>query len=99
MILSFDPTVPDADLDQFLQEMKDLMAESGLVQRVAAERHIRVAADDHAPLFVSSAIVRFDVADLAALNAAFTVPGIEELIGRWQARYPYRVVWANHAPL
>jgi hypothetical protein len=68
------------------------------VQTFAARRHIRVPGDD-APVFVASAIVQPGLADLDALNAAFTVGGLEEFIGRWQSRFPYQVVWANHEPL
>jgi hypothetical protein len=27
------------------------------------------------------------------------MPGIGEFIGRWQARHPYKAIWANHEPL
>jgi hypothetical protein len=36
--------------------------------------------------------------DSDALSASFTAPGLEEFIGRWQSRYPYQVVRANHEP-
>ncbi|MEW2517120.1 hypothetical protein [Actinacidiphila alni] len=98
MIVSFPPTIPDADLDQYLQDIEAVMRDSGRIVSFAARRHIRVAADDHSPVFAATAIVRIDVEDRAALDAAFAVPGVEELIGRWQARYPYQVVWANHEP-
>ncbi|MGH3260457.1 MAG: hypothetical protein ACRDNS_00535, partial [Trebonia sp.] len=55
--------------------------------------------DDHSPVFAASAIVQIGYADLDALNASFTTPGLEEFIQRWQARYPYKPVWANHEPL
>ncbi|WUV84976.1 hypothetical protein OG552_32090 [Streptomyces sp. NBC_01476] len=99
MIVSFDPSIPDADLDQYLKDMESLMTGSGRIQEFAAQRHIRVPGDDHAPLFVASAVVRFGLADLDALNAAFSTPGLEEFIQRWQSRYPYKVVWAHHEPL
>jgi hypothetical protein len=99
MILSFAETVPDVDLDRFLGEMEELMRDSGLVQTFATRRHIRVPADDHSPVFAASAIVQIGFADVGALNASFVVPGVEEFIGRWQSRYPYKVVWANHEPL
>jgi hypothetical protein len=99
MIVSFDSAIPDADLDQYLKDMESLMLDSGQVQTFTARRHLRVPGDDHAPVFVASAIVQLGVADLAALNAAFTLPGLEEFIGRWQSRFPYKVVWANHEPL
>jgi hypothetical protein len=99
MIVSFTETVPDVEIDQFLKEMEQLMRESGLIQTFAARRHIRVPADEHSPVFAASAIVQIGVADVGALNASFTVPGLEEFIQRWQSRYPYKVVWANHEPL
>ncbi|WP_438875018.1 hypothetical protein [Winogradskya humida] len=37
--------------------------------------------------------------DLDALNASFTMPGVFELIERWQSRYPYKAIWVNHQPL
>lgn len=99
MIVSFAGPVPDTDLDQFLADIEQVTRASGRIQTSAAARHIRVPADDHSPVFVATAIVQFGLADLDALNAAFAAPGVEELIGRWQARYPYKVVWANHEPL
>ncbi|MBD0734273.1 hypothetical protein [Streptomyces sp. CBMA29] len=99
MIVSFDPSIPDADLDQYLKDIESLMVGSGHVRTFSAQRHIRVPADDHSPVFTATAIVHIGVADLDALNAAFAIPGTEELISRWQARYPYQVVWANHEPL
>jgi hypothetical protein len=99
MVVSVTDAIPDADLDQFLKEMEKLMRDSGLIQTFAARRHIRVPADDHSPVFAASAIVQVGFADVDALNASFAVPGVEEFIGRWQSRYPYKVVWANHEPL
>jgi hypothetical protein len=99
MMVSFDSAIPDADLDQYLKDMESLMTDSGQVQSFATRRHIRVPADDHAPGFVPTVIVQLQLADLDALNAAYTVPGLEDFIGRWQSRYPYQVVWANHEPL
>jgi hypothetical protein len=99
MIVSFTDPVPDIELDQFLREMEQVMRDAGHLQSFAARRHIRVPADEHSPVFVATAIVRFGVADLDALNASFAAPGVEELIGRWQSRYAYQVVWANHEPL
>lgn len=99
MIVSFTEVIPDADLNRFLKEMEKLMRDSGLIQTFAARRHIRVPADDHSPVFAASAIVQIGFTDVDALSASFAVPGVEELIGRWQSRYPYKVVWANHEPL
>ncbi len=86
-------------LDQFLKHIEKLMRDSGSVQTYAAQRHIRIPADDHSPVFTATAIVRFGVADVETLNATFALPGLEEHIQSWQARHPYKVVWANHATL
>ncbi|MFE9610922.1 hypothetical protein [Streptomyces sp. NPDC006012] len=48
---------------------------------------------------IASAILQLRVADLDALNAAFTMPGTVDLIKRWQGRHPYKAIWANHEPL
>lgn len=99
MIVSFTGGASDDHVDQFLKEMEKLMRDSGLIQTFVARRHIRVPADEHGPVFAASAIVQIGLADLDALNASFTVPGVEEFIGRWQSRHPYKVVWANHESL
>lgn len=99
MIVSFTDPIPDAELDQFLKGMEQLMLDSGQMTSFAARRNIRIPADDHSPVFAATAIVQFGLADLDALNASFGAPGLEEFIQRWQSRHPYRVVWANHEPL
>jgi hypothetical protein len=99
MIVSFNDEIPETELNQYLAEMREVTSASGLTESFAAQRHIRVPADDHAPVLVATAIVQFATADIDKLNAAFTAPGLEEFIGRWQERYPYKVVWANHQPL
>jgi hypothetical protein len=99
MIVSFTEAPPDAELDQFFKEMEQVMRDSGLIQTFAARRTIQVPGDDHSPVFAASAIIQLGYADLDALNASFTAPGLGEFIRRWQSRYPYRPVWANHEPL
>jgi hypothetical protein len=99
MIVSFADPIPDAELDRFLADIEQVMRASGQVRTFAARRHIRVPADDHSPVFVATAIVQLGLADLDALNASFVAPGAEELIQRWQSRYAYKVVWANHESL
>ncbi|MFI1092018.1 hypothetical protein [Streptomyces sp. NPDC020917] len=99
MIVAFENPIPDADLDQYLKDIEALLTGSGHVTAFAARRHIRVPGDDLAPLFVPTAVVQVAAADREALDAVFAVPGIEDVIGRWQARHPYKVVWANHEPL
>lgn len=99
MIVSFTAPIPDTELDRYLEEIKKVLVDSGHVRTFAARRHIRVPADEHSPVFAATAIVQLGFADLDALNASFAAPGVGELIRRWQSRYPYQVVWANHEAL
>ena len=99
MIVSFDQPLPDAELDQYLADIERVLAETGVVQSFAAARHIPVPGEDEIPALIATAIVQVTVADIDALTKAFAAPGIEEIIGRWQARHPYKVGFANHAPL
>ncbi|MEU1347325.1 hypothetical protein [Streptomyces sp. NPDC005795] len=99
MIVSFTDSIPAAELDQFLDDIEQVMRDSGQIQTFAASHHIRVAADEHSPGPAATAIVQIALADLDALNASFTAPGLEDVIKRWQSRHPYKVVWANHEPL
>ncbi|MFG1607447.1 hypothetical protein [Actinoplanes sp. NPDC049265] len=99
MIVAFEEPLPDAELDQYLADIEKVMLDSGTVRSFVARRHIAVPGEEDIPALVATAIVRFTVADREALARAFTVPGLHELIGRWQARHPYRVGYANHEPL
>ncbi|GAA2580138.1 hypothetical protein GCM10010435_66820 [Winogradskya consettensis] len=99
MIVAFDNPIPGDELDRYLKELEELVMNSGLIDSFAAQHHIRVPGDDHAPLAVASAIVQLRLTDLDALNASFSMPGVFDLIERWQNRYPYKAIWVNHQPL
>ncbi|MFE9859487.1 hypothetical protein [Streptomyces sp. NPDC005780] len=99
MIVSFAKVIPDAELDQFLTDIEQVMRDSGQIQTFAASRHIHVPAENHSPAPTATAIVQIALAGLDALNASFTTPGLEDVIKHWQSRHPYKVVWANHEPL
>ncbi|MEU6444766.1 hypothetical protein [Streptomyces sp. NPDC047046] len=99
MIVSFNSPIPDDDLDTYLKELETLMTGSGLVESFAARHHLRVPGDEHSPVFVADAVVRIGFPDTEALAASFAIPGVADLIARWQSRHPYKVVWVNHEPL
>jgi hypothetical protein len=99
MIVSFDEALPSAELDQYLADIERVMLESGFVAAVASRRHIPVPGEGVIPALVATAIVQVSVPDTDALAKAFAAPGLHEVIGRWQSRYPYKVAWANHEPL
>ncbi|MDQ0785054.1 hypothetical protein [Streptomyces sp. B3I8] len=99
MIVAFDSPIPASELEQYLKEFEELVAASGLIETCVVRPHLRVPGDDHAPVAVADAIVQLGVSDLDALEASFAMPGVGEFIGRWQARHPYKAIWANHEPL
>ncbi|MCL7381308.1 hypothetical protein [Streptomyces sp. 35G-GA-8] len=99
MIVSFEQPLPDAELDQYLADIEQVMLDSGLVHSVATRRHIPVPGEEAIPALIATAIVRVTVADTDTLAKAFTAPGLHEVIGRWQSRHPYKVAWANHTAL
>jgi hypothetical protein len=99
MIVSFEQPVPDAELDQYLADLERVIVATGVVQSFAAGRHIAVPGEEEIPALIATVIVQIAVADTEALGKAFAAPGIGEVIEHWQARYPYRVGWANHEPL
>nr|WP_280888652.1 hypothetical protein [Streptomyces sp. LBL] len=87
------------ELEEYLKGLEELTMGTGAFQSFAARHHLRVLGDDHAPVDIASAVVQFGLADLDALNIAFTLPGIGEFIDSWQARRPYKAIWVNHEPL
>ncbi|WP_030897840.1 hypothetical protein [Streptomyces sp. NRRL F-5126] len=99
MIVSFDQTPPEADLDQYLTDIERTMLDTGLVQSVTARRHVAVPGEEAIPALIATVIVRVAVADTDTLAKAFAAPALHEVIGRWQSRHPYKVAWANHEPL
>jgi hypothetical protein len=99
MIVSFTDPLPDTELDRYLADIERVLRETGVVQSFAAGRHIPVPGEEHIPALIATAIVQIAVADTDALAKAFAAPGIEEVIGHWQAQHPYKVGWANHEAL
>jgi hypothetical protein len=99
MLVSFDQPIPDAELDRYLADIERVLTETGVVRSFATARHLPVPGEEDIPALIATAIVQIGVADADALAAAFAAPGIEEVVGHWQARHPYKVGWANHEPL
>ncbi|MFG3289163.1 hypothetical protein ACGF3G_10215 [Streptomyces sp. NPDC048179] len=99
MIVSFDQPVPDAELDQYLTDIEKVLNDSGVALSVTSRRHIPVPGEEHIPALIATAILQVNVADFEALGQAFAAPGVDKIIDFWQARYPYKVAFANHEPL
>jgi hypothetical protein len=100
MIVSFDRSLPDTELDEYLADVERAMLGAGLTQSVVARRHLPLPGEEAIEgALVATAIVQFAVADMDALAKAFVAPAVHEVIERWQSRHPYKVAWANHEPL
>ncbi|MCA1220918.1 hypothetical protein [Streptomyces sp. 8L] len=99
MIVSFDQPLPDTELDQYLADIERVLLDTGLVQSFAARRHLPIPGEEAIPALIATVIVQIALADTDALAKAFGAPGLHEVIGRWQARHPYKVAWANHEAL
>ncbi|NEB76700.1 hypothetical protein G3I40_15935 [Streptomyces sp. SID14478] len=99
MIVSFQSDVPDTEIDSFLHDIEKVMLDSGHVQTFTAQRHIPVPGEEAIPALIATVIVQLGLTDFDALVASFAAPGAGEVIHRWQARFPYKVAWANHEVL
>jgi hypothetical protein len=98
LIYSFPPAMTGQDRQQFFDEIGAIMLGEGNASKFERRPHLPLPADEHAPVFAATDIAQIAFADLDAVGAASALPALHELMGRWQARFPYKVVWANHEP-
>ena len=95
LIYSFPPEMTEQDRKQFFDEIGAMMLGEGKASRFQRWEHQPLPGGDHAPVFTATDEAQFDFADLDALAAASALPALREFMGRWQARFPYQLVWAN----
>jgi hypothetical protein len=99
LVFSFLPEMTGPDRDQFFDEMRLVVQESGLAQGFEHWDHVSLPPmDDHSPVFISSAIAEITLPDLNSVGALGSAKTLQEFLGRWQGKYPYKVVWVNHEP-
>jgi hypothetical protein len=98
LVFSFPVEMSAEEQDQFFIEIRQLMVDQGGAARFEHHAHLPAAGDEYAPVFVASAIAQVQFSDLDQVDTASALPELQASIGRWQSRYPYKVVWANHAP-
>jgi hypothetical protein len=99
LVFSFPVEMPAEARHQFFSEIGQIMVDLGGAAEFVHHAHLPAAENEHAPVFVASAIAQVQFSDLDQLAAASALPELETFIGRWQSRYPYKVVWVNHAPV
>jgi hypothetical protein len=95
LIYSLPDAMPQSDHDQFFSEIGAIMMDQGHASSFEHSPHLALAADAYAPVFVATDTAQIVFTDLDAVAAASALPALRDFIGRWQARFPYRVVWAN----
>jgi hypothetical protein len=98
LVFSFPVEMTAEDRDQFFTEISHLMVDRGGATSFEHRAHQPAAGDEHAPVFVASAIAQVQFSELNQVGAASALPDLQSFIGRWQSRYPYKAVWVNHAP-
>ncbi len=95
LIFSFPAEMSEAHREQFFREGSAIAIGSGLVESYRHERHIPLANDENSPVFVASALARVSHADVDTMRRYVEYPPVREFVRRWQARFPYQVVWVN----
>ncbi|MCC3771555.1 hypothetical protein [Streptomyces sp. UNOC14_S4] len=99
LVFSFSDSMPEAERKQFFSEMSQVILGSGLAEKIDHKPHLRLPDDAYAPVFVSSAIAEISCADLPTLQKLTGYPKLGEFRDKWQAKYPYKVIWTNHEKL
>jgi hypothetical protein len=100
LVFSFDPAMTRQDRDRFFEEMQHIVEESGLATGFDHRDHVPFPPmDEHAPVFAASALAQIAFPDINAVGALGIATPLQQFIERWQARYPYKVVWVNTEPL
>jgi hypothetical protein len=96
LIYSFPPSMTEQDRKQYFDEARAMMLGTGKASRLEHWAHQPLPGGDHAPVFAATDVAEVDFDDMDAATAALTMPVLREFLDRWQARFPFKVVFANH---
>jgi hypothetical protein len=91
--------MPDDKRAEFFAEMAEICQTSGLVEAVDHKPHISMPDDAYAPVFRASAVAELRFQDKDHLQKMNEYQPLADFRTKWQALYPYKVVWVNHDPL
>jgi hypothetical protein len=97
LIYSFPAAMTEQDREQYFDEASAMMLGEGKASRFQHWAH-QPLPGDRTPVFAATNVAQVDFADLDALAAALALPALREFIDRWQARFPFKVVFANYGP-
>ena len=98
LIYSFPPAMTEQDRKQYFDELGGMMLGEGKASKFQHWAHQPLPDGDHAPVFTATDVAQIDFADLDAVAAASALSALREFIRRWQARFPFKVVFANYEP-
>jgi hypothetical protein len=99
LIFSFGDGRTQAEQDKFLARVADISLKSGLCTRAETRKHLPLANDAYAPVFVASAVAQLFCPNLEAVDELSGAEALVPFERREQQRSPYGVVWANTEPL
>jgi hypothetical protein len=99
LIYSFPAEMPEQDCAQFFNELESLSQGDGGATNFSYQRHLATPNDEYAPVFAATDVAQIGFADLDAVQKMSALPALADFIARWQKRFPYRLVWANHESL
>jgi hypothetical protein len=99
LVFSFGDRRTPEERDEFLAQIKEICLGSGLTQHVATGAHKPATEDQHAPVFVSSAITQLLCENMETLGQLSAYKPLVTFEQEQQKLKPYRVVWVNSDPL
>jgi hypothetical protein len=99
MLVRFADEIPDAELDQFLADIRKRTEATGALRAFSAQRHLRVPGEEQIPAFIATAVVQLTVADLDGFGALLGDPAVGDVFATWRTRRPFDVAWVNHEAL
>ncbi|GAB3744480.1 hypothetical protein GCM10027598_79140 [Amycolatopsis oliviviridis] len=95
LVFSFPDSMSGSDRERFFGELANIIGSSGIADSFVYRKHVPLAEESHAPVFVSSAIAEVRCADLGTLEKLSVHPPLGEFTQRWMTAFPYQVVWVN----
>lgn len=95
LVFSFPEAMSGSDRDQFFSEAATAILGSGLVESFNHKPHLPLPGDARSPFFISSAMAEIRCVDLSTLQKLFEYSPLHEFVQRWQAIFPYKMVWVN----
>ena len=99
LIYRFPKTVPDSEIREFFDEMRELVLGTGLTEGFDLAPHLWLGADRGARGLTADWIVQFACPDLATLDRFSQLPAVFDFVTDWKGRLGFEAAYANHEQL